>query len=179
MKQPTKQLKSLTNRQIKASIIRIIYGEINKTVSIYEALQMAADAGLDLVQMNSEQIPTCRIMDYSRHLFEEKKKKKMQNAHKVDIKEIQIKPSISINDLSIKKKQIDLFLAEGMEVRLKLKLKGREKANADKNGLFLIQFAKGFEECAKIEAKLLSSGAPVGGLVTLKGIKQKDSKDIK
>lgn len=172
MKPQIKQTKYPFNKQIKAPIVRVIFKEINKTFGIYEALQIASDEGLDLVQLNNEQIPTCRIMDYSKYLFEEKKRKKAQASNKLEIKEIQIKPSISAHDLAIKKKQIDSFLSDGMECRIKLKLKGRDKANADKNGLFVLQFAKTFEEFAKVEANLLESGAPVGGLVTLKPIKK-------
>jgi translation initiation factor IF-3 len=160
------------NNAIKAQTLRVIFDDINQIMSFQDAIRVAISRDLDLVQLNNEQCPTCRIMDYSKYLFEEKKRKKLQTNNRSTMKEIQVKPSISKNDLLIKKKQIDGFLEKGSEVRLRIKLKGREKISSDQHGLFLMDFAKGFEAYAKIEAKLSSTSAPIGGIVTLKPIKK-------
>ena len=172
MNNNNKNIKHPINNAIKAQTLRVIYEDVNQIMSFQDALRLAISRELDLVQLNSDQCPTCRIMDYSKYLFEEKKRKKLQLTNRSTLKEMQIKPSISKNDLSIKKKQIDGFLEKGNDVRLRIKLKGREKISSDQHGILLMEFAKGFEAYAKLEAKLSSANAPIGGIVTLKPIKK-------
>ena len=160
------------NRQIRAPRVRLVYESVNQIMSISEAMAFASERELDLVQFSAGEIPTCRVLDYSKYRYLEEKKRKQDMASKHSLKEIQIRPSISEHDLSNKTKQIMDFLEKGKDVRIRLKLKGREKANSDQHGLFLARFGNGFESIAKIEAKLAPNGVPVGGIITLKASKQ-------
>ena len=159
----------LINRKIRAQQVRVIYEELNQIMGLHEALEMAMDRNLDLVQVsNVGPIPTCRLLNYKKYRYDEEKKKKSENTKKTTLKEIQIRPSISKNDLQVKFKQVEEFLSKGNPVRLRIKLRGREKANADQHGFFLAEFAAQFHKQAKIEKKLSPEGVPIGGLLTLK-----------
>lgn len=164
----TTEQSHLINRRIKAQKVRLIYQDVNEVVSINEALDFAFNRELDLVQFTPGPIPTCRVLDYNKFKYNEEKKKKLENSNKTTLKEIQIRPSISANDLQVKAKQITEFLNKGNPVRLRIKLKGREKANADQHGLFLVEFANRFSTQAKVEGKFGPEGSPVGGILTLK-----------
>jgi translation initiation factor IF-3 len=143
-------------------------------MNINDALDFSFNRDLDLVQFTFGTIPTCRVLDYSKYKYNEEKKRKAENNNKTTLKEIQIRPSISSNDLQVKTKQITEFLQKGNPVRLRIKLKGREKANAEQHGIFLNEFAQKFVSQAKIEGKFSPQGSPIGGLVTLKPQKKQE-----
>lgn len=152
MKRPNQRHLHPINEYIHAHTVRVIFEEINSEMPLRKALELAYDAELDLVQMNTGPIPTCKVMDYSKFLFELKKKQKQQNiSNKTNIKELFLRPFISQNDLQIKAKQIESFLEKGCEVRIKMKLNNREKANAGEYHTFLTKFTNQFEILAKIQ----------------------------
>lgn len=100
-------------------------------MSTLEALSIAQEKGLDLVEIspNGDQ-PVCKLMDYGKYIFEEKKKekeqKRAQRASQADVKEIQISPVIQDGDLKIKIKNIQRILDEGDKVRVIVKFSGRQ-----------------------------------------------------
>ena len=119
------------NLEITAISVRLINdkGEMLGVISIDDALKQAQKEGLDLVEVspNSEP-PVCKIMDFGRHKYQEKKKS--QDARKkqktVSLKEIKLRPTIGDHDLQIKAKSINSFIHDGNKVKVTLKFKGRE-----------------------------------------------------
>lgn len=138
----------LVNDQITAKTVRLVVPEEgrNEIVSLVEAVRVADSHGLDLVQINDLDVPVCKIMDYSRCVYEakqlEKKKAKQQRATAIKTKEIQLSVDIGDNDCKVKQAQIRKFLDQGMQVRIQLKLLGRAKGNQD-----MIQRAQTKMEC--------------------------------
>lgn len=122
---------SKANLEITASKVRLVdeKGEMLGIVSIAEALEQAQKLGLDLVEIspNSEP-PVCKIMDFGRYKYQEKKK--VHDARKkqktVSLKEIKLRPTIGDHDLQIKIKSMNSFILEGNKVKITLKFKGRE-----------------------------------------------------
>jgi len=120
-----------SNLEITATSVRLVddKGEMLGITSIEDALQQAQKIGLDLVEIspNSEP-PVCKIMDFGRYKYQEKKK--TQDARKkqktVSLKEIKLRPTISDHDLGIKVKSMNSFIAEGDKVKVSLRFKGRE-----------------------------------------------------
>ncbi len=106
-------------------------GEHVGVISKDKALEMAKEKGLDLVQMTDNNVdpPVCKIIDYGKYAYEEKKKqKKKEKGHKAQVKSIRLGFSISEHDMEIRAKSAEKFLEEGDSVRVVLPLKGRQKA---------------------------------------------------
>ena len=156
------------NRKIRAQQVRVSFEDINQIMTIQQALDFASNQELDLVQFSTGNIPTCRVLDYSKYRYNEEKKRKIEAGNRNTLKEVQIRPSISSNDLQVKSRHVIEFLSKGNPVRLRIKLRGREKANSDQHGLFLSQFANTFSEYSRVEGKFTNDGVPVGGVLTLK-----------
>lgn len=123
--------KTFINHQIKASRVRII-DETGKQLGIFqieEALRMSREQNLDLVQITQKtDPPICKIIDYGKYLYQEKKKKKIAKTKKGgEIKEIRLKFNISLHDLKIKSRQAEKFLKKGDKIKIEMILKGRER----------------------------------------------------
>lgn len=121
----------LLNEQIRVPEVRLISedGEQIGVVSIKEALKIAGEKMLDLVEISPvSDPPVCKIMDYRKFRYQleisEKLKKKKQS--QIIIKEIKIRPKIGINDLNTKRKQIEKFLNSGHKVKITIMFRGRE-----------------------------------------------------
>lgn len=100
-------------------------------MSAWEALRIAQEKGLDLVEIAPQsRPPVCKIMDYGKFIFEEKKKekeqKRAQRVSQADLKEIQISPVIQEGDLKVKVKNIQRILDEGDKVKVVIKFSGRQ-----------------------------------------------------
>lgn len=109
-------------------------GEQIGVVSIAQALQIAADAELDLVEVAPQaKPPVCRIMDYGKFLFEEGKKaqaaKKKQK--QVQVKELKFRPGTDVGDYQVKLRNLLKFLDEGDRVKVTLRFRGREMAHQE------------------------------------------------
>lgn len=119
-----------------------------------EALQLAEDQSLDLVEISpSASPPVCRIIDYKKFLFEQKKKQKEIKAKtaKVVIKEIRLGPNIDDHDFNFKLKHAEKFLQEGSKVKVDVFFKGRSIVYKDKGEYVLLKFAQELEEFGKVE----------------------------
>ncbi len=130
-----KNKKIPTNNEIRAKEVRVVAeeGEHFGVIPIEEALRIAKEKGLDLVQMTDNVTPpVCKIIDYGKYSYKEKKKKKKQDKEKKSqIKSIRLGFSISDHDMEIRVKSAEKFLNEGEAVRVILPLKGRQKALED------------------------------------------------
>lgn len=130
----SRQIKA--NRDIRSPQLVVIDDEGNKLglLSREEALSLAEEKGLDLVEVNpNAQPPVAKIMDYGKFAYElQKKERKMRAGQKAqELKGIRIKFKTSENDLNTKIKQTEKFLAKGNKVRIEIFLRGRERAHAD------------------------------------------------
>lgn len=122
---------------------------------------MAKEAGLDLVEIapNSDP-PVCKIIDYSKFLYEQKKKAKEMKAKaaKVVIKDIRFGPNTDEHDYNFKKNHAMKFLKEGFKVKAFVFFKGRQIAFKEQGELLLLRFANDLEEYGKAEQLPLMEG---------------------
>ena len=124
------------NRQIRAKEVRLIdeQGEQRGVVSILEALRLAQDAGLDLVEVAPNAIPpVCKILDFGKFKYEQEKKlrESRKNQTLVKLKEIRMQPKIEKHDLQFKSKHVMEFLEEGNKVKVTIRFRGRELAHTE------------------------------------------------
>ncbi len=119
------------NRRIRAREVRVVDAEGNQVgvVSVHEALALAQEAGLDLVEVApSARPPVCRIMDYGRYKYDMKKRaqetKRKQTV--VSVKEVKIRPKTDIHDYEFKKRNAVRFLEDGDKVKFTVVFRGRE-----------------------------------------------------
>lgn len=134
--------------------LRLI-GEDGKQLGIVsrnEALKMAREAGLDLVEVSpNTRPPVCKIMDYGKYKYEERKKEKKRKHSIVKLKELKLGLKIDAHDYNVKLKKAREFLSNGNKVRVRLKFRGREVIYADRGKEVLMRFAKDLEEISNIE----------------------------
>ncbi|MCA9679078.1 MAG: translation initiation factor IF-3 [Myxococcales bacterium] len=119
------------NHRIRVPEIRVIGddGEQLGVIATYEALRLAEEKGLDLVEISPRAFPpVCRIMDYGKYKYEQAKKKQQARKHAstVEIKEIKFRPKTEGHDMDFKVKHVRRFLEEGNKVRLVIVFRGRE-----------------------------------------------------
>ncbi|MFC0708663.1 translation initiation factor IF-3 [Azorhizophilus paspali] len=130
------QPKAPINENISAREVRLIGvdGEQIGIVSIDEALRVAEEAKLDLVEISADAVPpVCRIMDYGKHLFEKKKQvaAAKKNQKQVQIKEIKFRPGTEEGDYQVKLRNLVRFLNEGDKAKVSLRFRGREMAHQE------------------------------------------------
>lgn len=122
--------------------------------STAEALKMAEAQDLDLVEVSpNADPPVCRIIDYNKFLYEQKKKQKEMKAKavKVVVKEIRFGPNTDEHDFQFKLKHAQKFLEEGAKVKAYVFFKGRTILYKDKGEILLLRFAQELEEVGKLE----------------------------
>lgn len=119
------------NSEIKSPYVNLVMedGVMRTGVSIREALNIAFNAELDLVEVSKNgNIPVCKILSYEKMLYKEKKAQKQQSKHHTETKEIRFSYNIGENDLNIKNKKVLEFLNKKHNVKYVLQLRGREKS---------------------------------------------------
>jgi len=119
-----------------------------------DALTIAADLGLDLVEISpSANPPVCKVMDYKKFLYEQKKKQKEIKAKsaKVVVKEIRLGPNTDDHDFDFKLKHAIKFLQDGSKVKVDVFFKGRSIIYKDKGEYILLRFAQELDEYGKVE----------------------------
>jgi len=144
------------NEEIDARMVRLIdeNGEMVGVVSRLQALQAAADAGLDLVEVAANaDPPVCKILDYGRFKYEaQKKKSEARKKQKViEVKEIKLRPGIDQHDYEIKMRSARRFIEEGDKVKVTLRFRGREMAHQDLGMKVLERVREDLDEIAKVE----------------------------
>ena len=146
------------NRRIRADEVRVIRGEDSTesaVMSIRDAIDMAEDEGLDLVEVGPNQSPpVCRILDYGR--FKYIQGKKQREARKVSRsaskqKEVRLSPVMSDNDIETKIKMTKNLLSEGAKVRVFVRFRGRQRAHPEIAMKVLRKVAEGVATVAKLE----------------------------
>lgn len=151
------------NDQIRAREVRLIGddGEQFGITDRNEALQMAKDAGLDLVEVAATaDPPVCRIMDYGKYKYEAQKKK--QEAKKrqsvVELKEIKLRPKTDEHDYQTKVKHIRRFLEEGARCKVTIFFRGREIVHKDRGQAMLDRVVEDLGDIAKVDQDARSEG---------------------
>ena len=144
------------NDDINVPKIRLIdaEGENHGVVSLRDAMEMAYDAELDLVEIvPNAKPPVCRIMDYGKFRFDESKKAAIarKNQKQVQVKEIKMRPATDEGDYQIKLRKLKEFLDEGDKVKVTLRIKGREMAHKELGMDVLKRVEKELEEVAVVE----------------------------
>ncbi len=144
------------NEEIQDKEVRLIGADGAQLgiVSAAEANEMAEEQGLDLVKISPNAVPpVCKIMDYSKFCFDQKKREKeaKKNQKVVEIKEIRMSPSIDTNDLNTKIKSALKFLGDGNRVKVSVRFRGREMAHTDIGEKLLMDFAAACAEIATME----------------------------
>lgn len=130
-------------------------GIVTGVYSIHEALKMAEEAKLDLVEIASTaDPPVCRIIDYKKFVYEQKRKQKeiKANAAKVVVKEIRFGPQTDDHDFQFKLRNAMKFLEDGAKVKAYVFFRGRSILFSDQGELLLLRFANELEEYGKVEA---------------------------
>ena len=144
------------NEEIRDKEIRLIGADGAQLgiVSADEANAMAEEQGLDLVKISPNAVPpVCKIMDYSKFCYDQKKREKdnKKNQKVVEIKEIRMSPSIDTNDFNTKAKAAQKFIADGNRVKVSVKFRGREMAHTNLGEKLLMDFAEACSETANME----------------------------
>ena len=134
------------NEKIRAREVRLINqnGDNVGIVSVMEALDMAREVGLDLLEISPQaNPPVCKIMDYGKWKYEESKKQsEAKKAQKVvETKELKIRPNIDVHDFQVKIKAAERFIEDGNKVKFTVRFKGREITNQD-SGIQLLNRIK-------------------------------------
>ena len=144
------------NEMIHATQVRVVGDEIESAVyPLRQALAMADEMGLDLVEISpNANPPVCRIIDYSKFLYQLKKKQKEIKAKsvKVVVKEIRFGPQTDDHDFNFKVKHAQEFLQEGAKVRAYVFFKGRSILFKEQGEVLLLRFANDLEEIAKVDS---------------------------
>ena len=141
------------NEQIRAREVRIV-GDGSMVVPIQQAIDMAHEQGVDLVEISpNAQPPVCRLIDYSKFLYQQKKRAKEMKAKqvKVEVKEIRFGPQTGENDYNFKLKHAKEFLEEGNKVRAFVFFRGRSILFKEQGEVLLLRFANDLEEYGKAE----------------------------
>ena len=136
-------------------MVRVVGEGIDTNIyPIKEALRIAENMGLDLVEISPDSNPpVCKVMDYKKFIFDQKKKQKeiMSNASKTVIKEIRLGPQTDDHDFEFKLNHAKRFLQDGNKVRVEVLFRGRSIVYKDQGEIMLLRFAQELEEFGKVE----------------------------
>lgn len=144
------------NEQITSATVRVIGldGEQVGILKRNEAIQLAANQGLDLVEVSPESSPpVCKIMDYGKYKYKQSKKEKStkKRQHSVQVKEIRFRPKIEEHDFNFKTNNARKFLEKGQKVKVTVQFRGREMAHLDFAKTLLQRVAAELEDVAKVD----------------------------
>ena len=143
------------NGQIRAKEVRIVWDNIeSKVYPIAQALRIAEEHEADLVEISpNAQPPVCRVIEYSKFLYQLKKRQKEMKAKQVrtEVKEIRFGPQTDDHDFNFKKNHAISFLKDGNKVRAYVYFKGRSILFKEQGEVLLLRFANDLEEYAKVE----------------------------
>ena len=155
MKNEKMKVQYRVNEQIHAREVRIVGDDTETQVMpIAKALQIAERKGLDLVEISPNAVPpVCRLIDYSKFLYQQKKRQKEMKAKqvKIEVKEVRFGPQTDDHDYNFKLKHAKEFLSEGNKVKAYVFFKGRSILFKEQGEVLLLRFANDLEEYGKVE----------------------------
>ncbi len=129
-------------------------GEMVGVISVQEGIEMAYDAGLDLVEVSpNADPPVCKILDYGKFKYvEQKKKNEARKKQKViDVKEIKMRPGIDVHDYDVKMRAARKFLDDGDKVKVTIRFRGREMAHQELGMKVLDRVREELSDLVKVE----------------------------
>lgn len=151
-----------TNEGIRAHQVRLVGDNVEQGVySIQEALRIAHEQELDLIEISpTADPPVCRVLDYQKFLYQQKKRQKEQKAKaaKVVVKEIRFGPQTDEHDYNFKLKHAIGFLKEGSKVKAYVFFRGRSILFKEQGEVLLLRFANDLEEVGKLEMMPIMEG---------------------
>lgn len=177
------------NEKIRAKEVRLVGDNMEQGVyPLSRALEIAKAQNLDLIEISPSAVPpVCRILDYQKFIYQQKKRQKEQKAKsvKIVIKEIRFGPQTDDHDYNFKLKHAKNFLEEGAKVKAYVFFRGRSILFKEQGEVLLLRFANDLEDCAKVEQlpalegkKMIIMLAPKKlGVVQKKPAKPEDSPD--
>ena len=154
MKNDNSKFQYRINEQIRVREVRVVSDSGSTVMPTRQALDMARDEGVDLVEISpNAQPPVCRIIDYSKFLYQQKKRAKEMKAKqvKVEVKEIRFGPQTDEHDYQFKLKHAKEFLEDGNKVRAYVFFRGRSILFKEQGEVLLLRFANDLEEYGKVE----------------------------
>ena len=154
MKKDKMKFQYRVNEQIRAREVRVVSDGGAEVMPTRKALEQAHHEGLDLVEISpNAQPPVCRIIDYSKFLYQQKKHQKemKQKQVKQEVKEIRFGPQTDEHDYQFKLKHAQEFLNDGNKVRAYVFFRGRSILFKEQGEVLLLRFANDLEELAKVE----------------------------
>lgn len=174
---PRKEAEHRINHHIRVPQVRLV-GE-NVTVGVYstqEAMKIAQDQGLDLVEISPQaDPPVCKVIDYNKFLYDKKKKEKeiKAKAKTTEMKEIRFTPNTDDHDFDFKSKHAENFLKEGNKVKAYVQFKGRAIQFQDRGQLLLLKFADRLKDFGQLESMPKLEGKRMLAIFTPKTGKKK------
>ncbi len=160
------------NDRIRAKEVRLVGDNVeNGIYPIQLALNIADELGLDLIEISpTAEPPVCKILDYQKYLYQQKKRQKEQKAKatKVVVKEIRFGPQTDDHDYNFKLKHAISFLQEGSKVKAYVFFKGRSILFKEQGEVLLLRFANDLEEYGKVEQMPLLEGKRMIIMITPK-----------
>ena len=142
------------NERIRAKEVRLVGDNVEQGVyTIQEAIHMADEQGLDLIEISPNAVPpVCKILDYQKFLYQQKKRQKEQKAKstKIVVKEIRFGPQTDDHDYNFKLKHAIGFLNEGAKVKAYVFFKGRSILFKEQGEVLLLRFANDLEDYGKV-----------------------------
>ncbi|MCM1505309.1 MAG: translation initiation factor IF-3 [Muribaculum sp.] len=152
---PRKEEPYAVNERIRAREVRLVGDNVeNGIYSIHEALKIAEEQELDLVEISPNAAPpVCKVLDYQKFLYQQKKRLKEQKAKstKVVVKEIRFGPQTDDHDYNFKLKHAQGFLKEGAKVKAYVFFRGRSILFKEQGEVLLLRFANDLEDIGKLE----------------------------
>ena len=148
------KMKYRVNEQIRVREVRVVSDDGAEVMPTRKALELAQKEGVDLVEISpNAQPPVCRIIDYSKFLYQQKKHQKemKQKQVKQEVKEIRFGPQTDEHDYKFKLKHAQEFLNAGNKVRAYVFFRGRSILFKEQGEVLLLRFANDLEELAKVE----------------------------
>jgi translation initiation factor IF-3 len=171
-----------TNHLIKAAEVRLVGENVTPGVmSLFEANKLAKELELDLVEISPGATPpVCRIIDYNKFLYEEKKKKKEMKAKSKtsEVKEIRFTPNTDDHDFDFKVKHAEKFLEDGNKVKAHVQFKGRAIMFKERGELLLLKFADSLKDVSALEGLPKLEGKRMQVMLAPRIIKKKSGNDL-
>ncbi len=156
-RRPVKENPNRINNEITAPTVRVVGDNVepNLVLPIAKAIALADEMELDLVEISpNAEPPVCRIVDYQKYLYQQKKKQKEIKAKqtKVVIKEIRFGPQTDDHDYNFKLRHAENFIKEGAKVKAYVFFRGRSIVFKEQGEILLLRFATDLEAVAKVES---------------------------
>ncbi len=171
------------NNQIRVPKVRLIGADGAQVgvVSIDEALRMAQDAGLDLVEVVPTSVPpVCKIINFGKFRYDQTKREKesKKSQHQIKVKEVKVKPNIDDHDFETKLKHARNFIDKGFKVRVTCVYRGRELAHPEIGQRVVERFCLGLEDVASPESPLKRLGRNLTTVLAPGGRKKRPEKPL-